>query len=136
MVDIFYKSAKVALATEIEDIYQFHNKPIIIGKQALYSLDCLLDNKFEQIPLVVTDGSEDKEYLNQLSKGELFVWNLVDANRNSCSRNSNDSAFEGSQSMENDTLITGTPRKVARDITYYEIESDIEDKITYVFHIT
>ena len=95
-------------------------------------MDCLLDNKFEQIPLVITDSSEEKEYLYQLSKGELFVWNLVDANRNSCSRNSNDSAFEELQSMENDTLIAGTPRKVVRDITYYEIESDKEDEITYV----
>lgn len=76
MVGIFYKSTKVALATEMEGIFVFRDMPITKGKQAVYSLDCILNNNFDNIPLVVTDEARKKQHLNQLAKGEMFVWNL------------------------------------------------------------
>lgn len=131
MFDIFYKSTKVAEAKEMEGIFQFHNKPITKGKQPIYALECLLNSNFEQIPLLVGDHIEGRIYLNQLMKGEMFVWNLSDVNFSFCLPELNERESQGLQSIESDTLIESTPKKVIRDILYHEVESDNECDVTY-----
>lgn len=127
MVGIFYKSIKVGLATQMEGISVFCGMPITKGKQAVYSLDCILNNNVDNIPLVVTDEAGKKQYLNQLVKGEMFVWNLSDVNLDSSSRDMNYDVYNKPQLSQNDVLATSPPR----DIINNKVESESNTTITY-----